>query len=131
MLIKLFSVAQKLVISEIVSGVEEALANKQVLDIGDGANIYKKRMQNSGITDSRNDESIRKFLKRRLQKNITEISFVTSAEKVPQAYYRSALKKFVSTLLKVTEDDTTEIELLEEDSNYSTEEGFTAHRKRY
>ena len=109
-----FSVAQELVIAEIISGVEEALANKQVLNIGDVANVYKERMQIFGITDSRNDKSIRKFLKRRLQKNIPEIDFITSAEKVPQ---RIIVKEFGKHILhlaekKATEDDTTEIGIL-------------------
>ena len=57
-------IAREIVVVDLIRGVEEALTiEHQVLNIGNIVEVYNARLQEFGVSDSRNAYAIRKYIK--------------------------------------------------------------------
>ena len=83
-------IAREIVVVDLIRGVEEALTiEQQVLNIGNIVEVYNARLQEFGVSDSRNAYAIRKYIKRILMKAIPDIMTKYSTD-VPHRQHRLA-----------------------------------------
>ena len=77
-------IAREIVVADLIRGVEEALTiEHHVINIGNIVEVYNARLQEFGVSDSRNAYDIRKYIKRILVKAIPDITFQTSTSNQP------------------------------------------------
>ena len=100
-------IAREIVVVDLIRGVEEALTiEHQVLNTGNIVEVYNARLQEFGVSDSRNANAIRKYIKRILLKAIPDITFQTSTSNKHQRITVNNLQKHILNQAekKVNED---------------------------
>ena len=94
-------IGREIVVVDLIRDVEEALTiEHQVLNIGNIVQVYNARLQEFGVSDSRNAYAIRKYIKRILMKVIPDITFQTSTSNQPQ---RNTVNNLQKHFLNLTE----------------------------
>ena len=68
------SAVHQKILAELVSGVEFALQDDQILTICDVVEVYQTRMEELGQADDRDYRTLRKMMERKLNKQIPDIS---------------------------------------------------------
>ena len=101
--------------ADMIEGIEQALAQGKILTVKDVVHVYETRINEMGRSDERTYSSKRKWMKKHIEKNVSNIKFEsTLGNNSSQQIISTDLNSLILSLAekKSLEDDETDVEAL-------------------